>query len=193
MSAAALTYTATEPSTWGEAPRVSSSLSTARELARSLKQECKLYRKKLRRCQRKPSAKAIHSFRIETRRLQSGLELLSEFLPERQLEKAARLLKRRLDIFDDLRNTQVQLAALCGMELAFPASRRFHAWLCKREERFAKQARKQIRKAKTVRLAKLVAACRLEADQLLTFWPLIGTDVLPATANQALKLKADRL
>ena len=82
--------------------------SRVHHLARSLKQQWKRYRKELKHCQRKCSTKAIHSFRIESRRLQSSLELLNGLLPARQVEKAERLLKRHLDIFGDLRDTQGQ-------------------------------------------------------------------------------------
>jgi CHAD domain-containing protein len=160
MSTIVLTSTTTEPVLSCADARGIASGSIARDLARSLKQEWRRYRKELQRCQRKSSAKAIHSFRVETRRLQSTLELLSGFLPERQLEKTQSLLKRHLDIFDDLRDTQVQLSAVCDMRRAFPIARRFQAWLQKREQRFRKKACKNIRKVKTARLRKRIAVCR---------------------------------
>jgi len=119
----------------------------------------------LKRCQRKFSAKAIHSFRVETRRLQSSLELLSGFLSLRQLERTHCLLKRHLDIFDDLRDTQVQLAAVCDLRQAFPIARRFQAWLQKREQRFARTACRNIRKVETARLRKRIAACRKKMEE----------------------------
>jgi CHAD domain-containing protein len=136
-------------------------------VARSLKQQWKRYRKELKRCQHGCSTSAIHSFRVETRRLLSSLELLGGFLPARQVEKAERLLKRQLDIFDDLRDTQVQLAAVGGMRRAYPAARPFHACLWEWEERFARKTRKNIRKVKPARLGKLIAACRWEVEERL--------------------------
>ena len=137
------------------------------DLARSLKQQWKRYRKELKRCQRRCSARAIHAFRVETRRLLSTLELLGGFLPARRVEKAQRLLKRHLDVFDDLRDTQVQLAAVGRMRRAFPAARPFQACLREREERFTRQTRKDIRKVRTGRLGKLIAACRGEVEEQL--------------------------
>jgi CHAD domain-containing protein len=154
-------------------------------LARSLKQQWKRYRKELKHCQRKCSTKAIHSFRIESRRLQSSLELLNGLLPARQVEKAERLLKRHLDIFGDLRDTQVQLEAVGGMRRAFPAARPFHAWLREWEERFARKTRKNIRKVKTARLGKWIAVCRGEVEEQL------GKST-PREALAALRRSVDR-
>lgn len=136
-------------------------------LVRSLRQHWKRYRKELKRCQRKCSPKAIHAFRIETRRLLSTLELLSGFLPARRVEKVQRILKQHRDIFDDLRDTQVQLAAVGSMRRAFPAARPFHAWLREREECFVRKAGKNIRKAETGRLGKLIAAGCEEVEERL--------------------------
>lgn len=167
MRAAAQSSAAREPdSRRARAPAGSRGESVGR-LARSLKQQWKRYRKELKRCQRKCSAGAIHAFRVETRRLLSSLELLDGFLPGRQAEKAGRLLKRHLDIFDDLRDTQVQLAAVGEMRRAFPAAQPFYACLREWEERFTRKTRKNIRKVKPARLGKLIAACREHAEERL--------------------------
>ncbi len=137
-------------------------------LARSLKQQWKRYRKQLKRCQRECSPGAIHAFRVETRRLVSTLELLGGFLPSRRVEKAQRILKRHRDAFDDLRDTQVQLAAIGTMRRAFPALRPFYACLREREERLTRKTRKRLTKVRTGRLGKLVAACRGEVEKQLT-------------------------
>jgi CHAD domain-containing protein len=167
MRAAAPLSAAPQPSSRGPGAPDDSLGSRVHHLARSLKQQWKRYRKELKRCQRKCSAKAIHSFRIESRRLLSSLELLDGFLPARQTEKAQHLLKRHLDIFDDLRDTQVQLAVVGGMRRAFSAARPFLAWLRAWEERFARKTRKNIRKVKTARLGKLIAVCRGEVEERL--------------------------
>jgi CHAD domain-containing protein len=136
-------------------------------LARSLRQQWKHYRKQLKRCQHKCSPGAIHDFRVESRRLLSTLELLGGFLPARRVEKAQRLLKRHLDVFGDLRDTQVQLAAVGRMRRAFPAARPFYAWLREREERFTRRTRKNLRKVRTGRLGKLIAAGREDVQEQL--------------------------
>src|ERR1035437_6459657 len=113
-------------------------------LAGSLKQQWKRYRKQLKRCQHECSPRAIHAFRVETRRLVSTLELLDGFLPSRQMEKAQRILKHHRDAFDELRDTQVQLAAVGGMRRAFPALSPFYACLREREERLTRKTCKRL-------------------------------------------------
>jgi CHAD domain-containing protein len=140
---------------------------SATSLARSLKQQWKRYRKELKRCQRKCSAGTIHAFRVETRRLLSTLELLGGFLPARRVEKAQRLLKRHLDVFDDLRDTQVQLATVGRMRRAFPVARPFEACLLEREERFTRRTRKNIKQVRTGRLGKLITTCRGGVEEQL--------------------------
>jgi CHAD domain-containing protein len=165
----AVAQLSTAPGSGSPSPAVSSRSPghSVHRLARSLRQQWKRYRRDLKHCQHKYSAKAIHSFRVETRRLLSSLELLSGFLPARRVEKAQRLLKRHLDVFADLRDTQVQLAAVRGIRRAFPAARRFHAWLREREQRFAKQAFKNIGKVKAARLGKLIAASGEDVEEQL--------------------------
>jgi CHAD domain-containing protein len=186
MNAAAPLSTATALGERGVRAPAPASRSIVRHLADSLKQKWKHYRKALKRCQQKSSAKAVHSFRVDTRRLQSSLALLSGFLPERQLEKAQRLFKQHLDIFDDLRDAQVQLAAMGVMRRDYPIARRFHAWLLEREERFARRAHKNIRKVKTARLGQLMAACREDVEKQLQGSTARTTlDVLLRTVDRA--------
>ncbi len=126
------------------------------ELIRGLGAQCRRYRKQLRRCQKKPSEKAIHDSRVETRRLVSSIELLALLLPKGEVRKAGRILKEHLDTFDDLRDTQVQLGAIEKLQRAFPAARQFAVYLQEREERFAKQTARAIRRVKTRRLEKMI-------------------------------------
>jgi CHAD domain-containing protein len=167
MTAAAPFSGANEPGSHGPelAPRLPGN--SVQGLARSLKKQWKRYRKGLKRCQDNLSEKAIHAFRVETRRLLSTAELLGGFLPARRVEKVQRLLKRHLDVFGDLRDTQVQLAAVRGMLRAFPAARPFRDRLREREERFARRTRKNVKKVRTGRLAKLIAGCRGEVERQL--------------------------
>ena len=117
------------------------------------------------------SAKAIHAFRVETRRLLSTLELLGGFLPARRVEKVQRLLKRHLDVFDELRDTQVQLVAVGKMRRGFPGARPFQVCLREREERLTRKTRKNIRRVKPGRLGRLVDACRGEVEEKIKQTP----------------------
>ena len=73
-------------------------------------------------------------------------------------------LKRRLDIFDDLRDTHVQLLQVSKMRRAFPAARPFHAYLLKRQIRLTKKTRKRIKEVTTSRLSSLIETCRKKVE-----------------------------
>src|SRR5882672_927479 len=131
-----------------------------RHLQRSLKKQFRRYRKELQRCQKKFSEKSVHESRVAARRLLSTVELLGGFLSGGRVRKVQRFLKRHLDTFDDLRDTQVQLVSVANLQRAFPAARSFHAWLLKRQERFIKQTRNCVKRIQPKPLAKQLAACQ---------------------------------
>lgn len=131
-------------------------------LGDSLQTQWRRYRKRLKRCQRHFSEDAVHASRVETRRLLSTLELLGAFMPERDLRKARRALKRHLDTFDQLRDTQVQLTYVGRLAGAFPDARPFHKWLRDRQTRFTRKTRKAVKQIKTKRLGLLLASFEKE-------------------------------
>ena len=133
---------------------------TLDHLVHSLKTQWKRYRKKLRRCQKRFSADAVHESRVETRRLLSLVGLFAPFLAAGRFEKVERALKQHLDTFDDLRDTHVQDLLVRKMADGFDAAQVFHAYLRNREERLTKRTRKAIKRVKAGRLNKLIAACR---------------------------------
>ncbi|MEY2429215.1 MAG: hypothetical protein QOJ40_2100 [Verrucomicrobiota bacterium] len=153
-----------------------------RRLQKSLKKHWKRYRKELKRCQANCSEKAIHAMRVETRRLLSTVELLGSFVPARCAGKLSRGLKQRLDIFDDLRDTQVQLLQVGKMCRAFPAARAFRDHLLKRELRLAKKTRKRIKAVTTGSLGELIEACRKKVEA--------QCEVLPAKTASAQLVRA---
>jgi CHAD domain-containing protein len=167
MRPAAPSPGANEPGSRGQGLPAGLPVDSVTRLAGSLRKQWKRYRKELKRCQNRFSEKAIHAFRVETRRVLSTLELVGGVLSARQVEKAQRLLKRHLDVFDDLRDTQVQLAAVGRMLRHFPAARPFQAYLQEREERLTRRARKNIKKVRTARLGKLITACRRDVEKQL--------------------------
>jgi len=131
-------------------------------LGDSLQTQWRRYRKRLKRCQKHFSEDAVHASRVETRRLLSTLELLGAFMPERDLRKARRDLKRHLDTFDQLRDTQVQLTYVGRMAGTFPDAHEFYDWLRKREVRFTRTTRKAVKRIKTKRLGRCLAAVEKE-------------------------------
>jgi CHAD domain-containing protein len=137
-----------------------------RHLAKALKTRWRRYRKALQRCQRKFTETAVHDSRIETRRMLSILELLGAFLPESHLKKSRRLLKRHLDSFAEVRDTQVQLLLVASLVSKFPELAAFQALLRRRERRGIKEARKKIKRVPTARLHDLIGGLRRELRSL---------------------------
>lgn len=152
---------------------------TLRHLEGSLKRQWKCYRKGLKRCQKKFSEDAVHESRVASRRLLSVVELLGPFLSAGRARQIQAALKRYLDTFDDLRDTQVQLPAVGKLLRAFPAACRFHDYLLKREKRFTRKTRKAIKRIKTKRLGQHIAAAREQVKE----W---RRNTQPAAANALL-------
>jgi CHAD domain-containing protein len=133
-----------------------------RHLGDSLPAQWRRYRKRLKRCQEKFSEDAVHDVRVESRRLLSTLELLGAFLPGRNLRKAHRALKRHLDTFDQLRDTQVQLNYVGRMTVTFPDAGPFYEWLQIRKTRFTRKTRMAVRGIRTKRLGRRLALLAAE-------------------------------
>jgi CHAD domain-containing protein len=129
-------------------------------LSGALAGQWRRYRKRLKRCQRKFSAGAVHDSRIETRRLLATLELVAVFIPERKLKKLRRALKEQLDEFDPLRDAQVQLGCVEPLRRAFPTAKKFHRWLRRREVRYIREARQAVTAVKPRRVGKRIAALK---------------------------------
>jgi CHAD domain-containing protein len=140
---------------------------TLESLVFSLKKQWKCYRKELKKCQRKLSERSIHDLRVSARRLLSLLDLLAHFLTPGCLEKTQTELKRDLDTFDSLRDTQVQLMALRKLRQRYPAANRFHRFLKKREARFTHSTCKKARRLRSKPLGKLIDSVRKEVKE----WP----------------------
>jgi CHAD domain-containing protein len=134
----------------------------ARHLVRSLKARWKRYARALKRCRRRFSEDSVHDTRIEARRLLSVLELLAVFLPDRHLKSARRLLKRHLDLFSELRDTQLQLLHTEKLLPRFPDLRAFDQALRKRERRCIRQARAKIKRLKPAKLQRQLKVLRAE-------------------------------
>ena len=133
-----------------------------KHLGDSLNTQWRRYRKRLKRCQKRFSQNAVHDVRVEIRRLLSTIELLGAFIPERDVKKVRRALKRHLDTFDQLRDTQVQLGYVGRMAGAFPDAQAFYEWLRKREARFTRETRKAVKRIRTKRLGRRLAALEKE-------------------------------
>lgn len=133
-----------------------------RHLGDSLEAQWGCCCKNLRRCRHKLSRKAVHDSRVATRRLLSTGELLESFASKKVLRQIHAALKEYLDGFDEVRDTQVQLAGIGELKKKFPAAKAFHKWLTKREGRCIRKTSKAVRNFKTKRLARCIAALEKE-------------------------------
>jgi CHAD domain-containing protein len=136
---------------------------TAAELAKldgCLKKHWKRYRKMLKRAQKDSSEEPVHDSRVEARRLLAVTDLLLPLVRGGAVERIEKLLKRYLDLSDALRDTQVQLLAVAGLQESAPGFREFAAFLRNREQRLTKKTRRKLKSAKTGKLEKLIDLCR---------------------------------
>ena len=67
------------------------------------------YRKRLRACRQTANEDNVHELRVSTRRLMALIELLHALAPQATLLRIRKSLKKQLDGFDQLRDTQVML------------------------------------------------------------------------------------
>jgi CHAD domain-containing protein len=122
-----------------------SSTALARHLAKSVRTMRRRYRKRLARCQENFSEAAVHNLRIQTRRMLALLDLLGALQIRDGMKKMRKVFKQRLDAFDRLRDTQVQLSLLRPLWRDFPETRNLDIWLRRRERRFILDLRHTIK------------------------------------------------
>jgi len=128
-----------------------SSTSLATSLADRFKAERRRYRKRLERGQREFSEKAVHDLRVETRRRMALLDVLLALQFPGPIKKLRKVFKKRLDAFDELRDTHVQLLMLKPLCQEFPEARELDALLCRRARRLTNELSKEARATKHVR------------------------------------------
>jgi CHAD domain-containing protein len=93
------------------------------------------YLAELARCRAEFSEDAVHDLRVATRRLMAAVQLLRAVDPHSRLKKINGELKRQLDGFDELRDTQVILAELSPRAKKFPDLQGFQSHQHLTEER----------------------------------------------------------
>ncbi len=110
------------------------------------------YRKRLERCRKKFSPGAVHALRIESRRILALLDLLDAMRYRGSRSKLRKVIKKRLDSFDELRDTQVQLRLLRAIEPDFPQARAWAACLRRREQKLVRRLNRRVKSMKYARL-----------------------------------------
>src|SRR5215831_11088211 len=121
-------------------------------LAGSVRTARRRYRKRLDRCRKKTSESAVHELRVETRRLLALLGLLESFHLDPSLKKLRKDFKKRLDDFDELRDTQVQLRRLRSLWPEFPEALNLRTILRQREQELIDRLAREIKAAGFERL-----------------------------------------
>ena len=123
----------------------------------SLQDRWQSFRAELKRCRKKYSEEAVHDLRVATRRLIATLDLVDRILPEANLRKARRALKRQLDMFGPLRDVQVQLLTIDKMLSSFPELQEFYNFLAKRERKSTQRLGVELKRVKTGKIRKSIA------------------------------------
>ena len=112
-------------------------------LAGALETRWHCYREQLRICREDFSEEGVHELRVAARRLIAQLVLLGCVMHSAGLEKARRILKRRMAALGELRDTHVQRAFVAAHVARFPDLALQDAWLERRERHLAGQAARQ--------------------------------------------------
>jgi hypothetical protein len=81
--------------------------------------------------------------RVETRRLLAMLDFLEAARFSSETIKLRKSLKKRLDVFDDLRDTHVHLQLLKSLRKNFGEAKPLKKWLQRHEQMFIKHAPEQ--------------------------------------------------
>src|SRR5688572_6032971 len=118
----------------------------AKHLTGGVKKLRRRYRRRLARCQERFSEASVHDLRIETRRMLAMLDLLRALHFQDSLRKTRKTFKQRLDAFDELRDTQVQLLLLKPLWRDFPEAREFDLVLRRREKRLIGELSREIKR-----------------------------------------------
>lgn len=155
-----------------------------RHLRRLLKRSRQRYAARLKQCQRGFSEPAVHDLRVETRRALALLDLVEILRIARTLKKARRTLKQRLDAFDQLRDTQVQLALLQPWLRKYPEAREYEKYLRDGELGLVKELRREIRQLKSRRVERTMKALARDLGELPTAADIPALKVLAAPLSQ---------
>lgn len=129
------------------------------------------YLRELERCRTEFSEEAIHDLRVATRRLMAVVQLLHAIEPRPRLKKINRELKRQLDTFDELRDTQVILMELATRAKRWPDLHGFQNHQQMTEDRLMQTLGEEIYHlditALSKRVQKTLAQLEKQTDELL--------------------------
>ncbi len=150
------------------APPADSSNKLHKVIVGSLDQRWRKHLAELKRCQKKCSEKAVHDLRVATRRLISTLDLIKTTHSDASLSKIRGDLKKRLNMFGELRDVQVQALYVKKMRETFPELETFLTVLLLREKRLLSQIDKKLQKVQTGSMEKNVVETSNQLNILLS-------------------------
>lgn len=93
------------------------------------------------RAAKKPGADEIHDLRVSIRRFNQGLLLFAEFFPKWEVKKIKRMLKRMMQVTSEIRNRDIALEYLAGLN-ASAHQRRLERERMQSQRRFAEMVRR---------------------------------------------------
>ena len=93
------------------------------------------------RAAKKPGADEIHDLRVSIRRFTQGLLLFAEFFPKWEAKKIKRMLKRMMQLTSEIRNRDIALEYLTGLN-ASTHQRRLERERVEYQRRFAEMVRR---------------------------------------------------
>jgi len=93
------------------------------------------------RAAKKPGADEIHDLRVSIRRFTQGLLLFAEFFPNWEVKKIKRMLKRMMQLTSEIRNRDITLEYLAGLNAA-PHQRRLERERMQYQRRFGEMVRR---------------------------------------------------
>jgi CHAD domain-containing protein len=93
------------------------------------------------RAAKKPGADEIHDLRVSIRRFTQGLLLFAEFFPKWEAKKIKRMLKRMMQLTSEIRNRDIALEYLAGLN-ASAHQRRLERERMQYQRRFAEMVRR---------------------------------------------------
>jgi CHAD domain-containing protein len=132
------------------------------QLIDSLNERWRVYRRELKRCQKKCSEKAVHDLRVATRRLIATVDILLTIIPNDRLKRVRRSLKKLLNSFGALRDTQIQVLAVEKMLPSYPMLQPFFTVLILRERGLVKRIARLVRRVQTKGAERRIADARKE-------------------------------
>lgn len=126
----------------------------------------------------------MHDLRVSIRRLVSALDIIKEVPVEADVKVVRRTLKKHLEMFGPLRDTQTQMIAVSSLLDRFPELQEFTNRLASEEQRLVKKLEK---KMKAIDIEPLVASIRSSLKSLRKIQrdPVRGAEITTAMIGTA--------